>query len=665
VPNCNTGGSCGSCSVSCGGGTQSCTYTTSSSWGICTPQSYSQSCNTQPCSWNLTVNAYIDYNGNGFQNPEDTSYNGTINYSGGINGSHSLAPSGSYTISTIPPGNETVSLVQPSGWTATTTNPVTKTGPPNQTVNFGTQPPPPVCGPTGPTGSLTANPTTVYLGGSSKGTSNLGVTCTAGGGGSGTLNYSWTVVADPRNDHTPANIGSIVNTNSNSTTYTSPAIGSTFYPFDVDVAVTACNPGTNPNTPATCTSKTVVITVLPYYSISGFVFVDANKDAVKNSGESNYTSSPALTISVCPGQFCSSGGAPITATNGVFDTGYALPAGQYSVSASGLSTGYSFTTPPTLAPTTGNPCSPSNGVCDLNNNVYNLHFGISNSNTWIQTTGGDVYMAGGISNTEPGSSECGGPHMSINQNPTIQMPGIMLTGNRSADFGAGDASLNNWVVGKGNIYPNSITLPSATSYAAVKKSVQDNGFTITDLPCASGNYATGCVLSNNLSSGVYSVNGDLKLTGAGNTYTFPSTGDFTFLITGKLDIETEIHVPIGSTATFIAQGDITVGKDIGAAAYNSSAATLEGYYSTDGSFIIYGSDPTKASSCPTADKRLNIAGAVVTDANNDSNGSFQVKRDMCENDICPTFSIQARPDFVLNAPLYLQTTTRIWKEIAP
>jgi hypothetical protein len=59
-----------------------------------------------------------------------------------------------------------------------------------------------------------------------------------------------------------------------------------------------------------------------------------------------------------------------------------------------------------------------------------------------------------------------------------------------------------------------------------------------------------------------------------------------------------------------------------------------------------------------------MAGAVVVNAGG-SGGSFTIQRDMCDHDKCPTFSIAARPDFILNAPSYLLSPTIIWQEIAP
>ncbi len=49
TPICNTGASCGSCSVQCGTGLQTCTYNYYTGRGACTPSSFSQSCTGSGC----------------------------------------------------------------------------------------------------------------------------------------------------------------------------------------------------------------------------------------------------------------------------------------------------------------------------------------------------------------------------------------------------------------------------------------------------------------------------------------------------------------------------------------------------------------------------------------------------------------------------------------
>jgi hypothetical protein len=624
------------------------------------------------CPYNANVNVYVDYNGNGSQDINGQgipTFNGTtepawtgtndISYWGALGGAdanHATNRTTPYTISNIPPGtnNETIRVNLPDAtWKATTTTPVTEGGPPDTTVNFGIQPPPPIC-------TLTVT-SPIYVGGQSTLTANCRV-----GGGTGTLNYTWSsIVIDPSSPSTPASLGNVNNPNVtqalNTNTYSAPTAGSTFKQFIVDAAVTACNPGTNPGmaaaNPALCTSKTIAITVNPLFSVKGVVFTDTNKDLAEDNGESNYN---GITVNVCPGQYCATA---VPQVNGAFDTGYVLTAGSYNVTASGQPAGYFFTTPPTLSPTVGNPCSPSSGACDANYNVYNLHFGISNSRTWIQSTGGDIYESGGVNNPMPipGTvpAACGGTsaNMSITQGQ-IQEPGIIFTGNGANDFGQGypSANLNNhWLVSQ------AINLLS-TSYTAVMQNVQDSGIT----PAAWSCNLSACVLPT--APGVYTIGQATDTVKITSNTTFPNSNPnidkFTFFIPGKLEIGASITVQIGAVATFIVKGDINVDGNVGEAVNTSSTSDIDGYYSTDGSFFINGTNDCTGGPS-SADKRLNVSGAIVVNAAGASVGTLQVKRDMCAGDVCPTFSITTRPDFVLYAPTYLETGAALWKEIAP
>ena len=409
--------------------------------------------------------------------------------------------------------------------------------------------------------------------------------------------------------------------------------------------------------PALCTSKTIAITVNPLFSVKGVVFTDTNKDLAEDNGESNYN---GITVNVCPGQYCATA---VPQVNGAFDTGYVLTAGSYNVTASGQPAGYFFTTPPTLSPTVGNPCSPSSGACDANYNVYNLHFGISNSRTWIQSTGGDIYESGGVNNPMPipGTvpAACGGTsaNMSITQGQ-IQEPGIIFTGNGANDFGQGypSANLNNhWLVSQ------AINLLS-TSYTAVMQNVQDSGIT----PAAWSCNLSACVLPT--APGVYTIGQATDTVKITSNTTFPNSNPnidkFTFFIPGKLEIGASITVQIGAVATFIVKGDINVDGNVGEAVNTSSTSDIDGYYSTDGSFFINGTNDCTGGPS-SANKRLNVSGAIVVNAAGASVGTLQVKRDMCAGDVCPTFSITTRPDFVLYAPTYLETGAALWKEIAP
>jgi hypothetical protein len=130
------------------------------------------------------------------------------------------------------------------------------------------------------------------------------------------------------------------------------------------------------------------------------------------------------------------------------------------------------------------------------------------------------------------------------------------------------------------------------------------------------------------------------------------------LVKGDLWISGKITVPTDSTLLFSVSGNIHVDSSVGEVS-TLSTPDIQGWYSADGSFIV------ENKGTGIKDLRLNVAGSIVVNAGL-SGGTFQNKRDLYEDDIlCPTVSIQERPDFVLNAPGFLLNSRRIWREVAP
>jgi hypothetical protein len=251
----------------------------------------------------------------------------------------------------------------------------------------------------------------------------------------------------------------------------------------------------------------------------------------------------------------------------------------------------------------------------------------------------------------------------LGNSSNIQMPGVVFTDSGSSDpnFGAGDASLKKWMV------KDSLDVPSATSYVAMKKTITDNHITIQPSPCPDVNNCALPTTSSTPGGVVYTIgqaSDTVKIT-SGTTFAHDNSANdkFTFLIPGNLDIGANISALPGSVVTFIVGGDITVEPTVGTGKgnYTVSTSNIDGYYAAGGSFTVKGN-----SDCVSAnpDQRLNISGAIVTNTNR-AGGNFVVQRDMCGGDVCPTFSIQARPDFVLNTPSYLLSPNINWDEVAP
>ena len=143
----------------------------------------------------------------------------------------------------------------------------------------------------------------------------------------------------------------------------------------------------------------------------------------------------------------------------------------------------------------------------------------------------------------------------------------------------------------------------------------------------------------------------------------------------NLNITGKVLVAVGSTLFVTVSGDINVDKTVGEALGTtyctapqganalSMGCDLEGYFSTDNNFNLKGNP---VGSCPAADLRFNLGGAVVVGALGTGGTFSYATRDMCADGATnPVFSITDRADFVLNSPDIFKIQRRIWQEVAP
>lgn len=396
-------------------------------------------------------------------------------------------------------------------------------------------------------------------------------------------------------------------------------------------------------------------------TISGNVYVDTNVDTYKDNGEANYTGSATFNFS---------SGASFTTTNGSFTFNDLLP-GTYTVTYTNPPTGsggYSITyplngPPPSLTVTVGSGCS-ANGAHDAtctSGNIINLDFGITNNKPWFQGVGGDTRIdPGGFIDKIP-TSAVGGAYANLNGGGGT--PGLVFTGNATPDFGQGQPSSTSWLSG-GLSYPESyspIRLGGQvrTSYNFLLSRAAQGNITPVDISAYCSGGIANCTLSGSLPHGIYKANGNLNLVGGG--YTFGANQSFVIVINGDLTISENIKVPVGSTAIFASSGNINVASSVGETTASSTSTDIEGVYSADKSFTAQGNN-----SCSVGtDKRLNIAGTVITNAGQLS-GSFVSQRDLCGQDpFYPTIQIQERPDFIINTPNFLKVPNYTYQEIAP
>ena len=630
--------------------------------------------------YTIIVNAFIDNNHDfNWDAPAEPSYNGTIHYTGTlppVSPDPTTGADGVLTIANVPPGAETVTLtnVLPSGWSVVPSKTQTTAGNADATINFALEPPAPTCIDANGNILLTAKPSTIYQ----TGTSTITATCQGVGGQP--IQYFWTMP--------PGELGTVDNSGTNTTTYHAPANAQ---PNGVvaDPTVSVCNPGVTPPN-ALCNSYSVGVTVLPYFTISGNVFVDGDKDKLIDHGEKNYTG--AITVFTSAGSIS----YPSTPPNGQFLISN-LPAGEYFVTLQKVS-GYGFTTPQTQAvkvsPNDGKDpyglvtltkCDPesSSGSCDANGDIANLNFGISNSFPWIQTgsagglpggvgLSGDSSFAGGVNNPVPQSATSCTAYTSLNGPQGT--PGVIDSSDVNPSFCQGGdpgcqnlSSSTRWVAG-GATYPDPF-IPSnlgviRTSYNYVSSLAQAAGIDLTANSSDLAQYCSGgianCKLSQAISHGVYIAKGELDLIGSG--YTFPAGQNFVILVNGDLKIKEQIHVLNGSTVLFTSLKNIYVDSSVGEDLMTSTNSDVEGFYSADQSFIVQGGN---GSNCPVGDKRINITGSIVVNAGLTS-GTFTNQRDLCAGDLqCPSIYVGGRPDLIINSPQFLWNTNKVWQEVNP
>lgn len=393
------------------------------------------------------------------------------------------------------------------------------------------------------------------------------------------------------------------------------------------------------------------------YSISGNIFVDTNKNGIKDTGENPYTGSrqrvAIISGPTLPPPYDTSDGT-YSFTNlapGTYTVRYADPFNGFDVPA-----GYQLTTPASLSVTIGP-------------NATNINFGISNLFTWFQGVKGDMRIDAGFVDKVPSSAQY--PRALLNSENDSQggTHGILFSGSQSYDFCSGGITGGcianalrdpHWIVGgatNSETFTPSTPGTVAASYDYLSSTANQSGSTsTTDLStiCTPSN----CTLPGSLANGAYKANGDVTL----NAYDFPPSKNYVFLVNGNLTIKGKITVPVGSTVTFAASRDIHIDKGVGETTASSTTTNLEGFYSAGNNFIIEGGG---SSSCPAGDRRLNIAGSIIVNAKL-SGGLLQNQRDLCSNDITyPSLYIAERPDFIINSPDFIKQPNFIWQEVAP
>ena len=663
------------CSCTCGsppvgGGPRHCT-------GSTTSPKYPSCVSTPPSvSYNITGRVFIDTNQNGAKDtgesywPKDsaTKQGAAVNLSGNRTRSDSTGSGGDYGFSSLPAGSYTVTLVVPTGYRTTTTNPRSVTLGPSSTVNFGV-----ISASISPTPTSIPTPTLtppniqgyVFIDSNRNRIMNAGEV--------GVQNQQIRI----RRRFAAAAVYTYLTTDSNG-----------FYRFNNTIPGTNYTVRHNSTLPVgysrttaqdvttTAINGTIVINFgivpdpTPSYTTTGYIFVDKNNNGLKEGTDECYSGPISVRI-----QPVKTGTETITAPEAIvpFTSSNANSnCNTYSISHTNQCATFTLTDLPSGYKITGanyKDNTHTSLTSSIANTIYvcgsEVNFGINNSTPWIQTECGDFGINSGVKNPIPANPVCGSSSGAYASLACSVGSGIVFSGDSDPNLGTtGLPSINEWLVGDAtfpDLFNPAVSKKTSTAYLLSKAAQM--GLTTTDLNTVPGcSDYTSCTLPANLVSGVYIVNGEnvtLNLTGGG--YTFPP-GNYVFIIKGDLNINEKIIVPNGSTAIFSAY-KITVNRTVGESEFcpaGDPPSDIEGWYSADGDFIADGTN-----NCATAtDLRLNIAGSVVTGAA--GTGLLINNRDLCAGNInSPSLYIKARPDFILNAPSVIKTSTYTWQEVAP
>jgi len=260
---------------------------------------------------------------------------------------------------------------------------------------------------------------------------------------------------------------------------------------------------------------------------------------------------------------------------------------------------------------------------------------------WFQTQGGDVHAEGRISskifplNTYFSDADPG------------DYPGLISYNyDEQPNFGRGSVSEKGWLAEDGF----SVNYSFDRFYSKLGSPNEDDLGTDT-----LKDYVT-----DYSGQSVFYLNNDIKIS---NKWDFPANRKAIVLINGKLTIDKEIIVPVGSFLAFIVKNDIEIKGVIGAkpdqfataAEFINRDPDIEGVYITDNVLKTNYDDDNSGN-------QLKVAGIFIAN-------SFELDHDLKIvsgwNELYPSEIFIARPDLFVNIPEELKESYFFEQEVAP
>lgn len=307
-----------------------------------------------------------------------------------------------------------------------------------------------------------------------------------------------------------------------------------------------------------------------------------------------------------------------------------------------------------------------NSVAFVSDSDKTVDFCITNAVSWFQVNQGDVRYPTLVDKVPSGKAA------------GVSGDSVFISSNAASDFGSGGTAVGNpnkWLIDNEYSTLNSAGKNSlgSFSYEFYKDRAAKNGVTITSLPSVAA--ASDCVPNGScvlpvLPTGIYEVNGSLTILGTDA----PQIKHVVLLVSGNImikgDITTDVDPSTGKHGLFIlaTKTDLTIDKTVGSAA-NSATFNLSGFYSAEGNIVADG-DGTAQCAGGTADKRLNIEGAIIANAlypfSSSGGGGVTNNRSLCANDInYPSLYVAMQPKFFTQLTDFYKVTNKRWMQVQP
>ncbi len=312
-------------------------------------------------------------------------------------------------------------------------------------------------------------------------------------------------------------------------------------------------------------------------------------------------------------------------------------------------------------------------------NTYNFDFSANRTLDWCVSTAADPWFQVGDGDTRSGSLvDTLPPGQVASNNPNS----AFFSSNSNANFGSG--SVPGFVINNEYSYNDDPkTKQGLFSYTFFMNRSKIKAVSLTTInntvPGVSNcsDPATACDI-NNLATGAYWVNGNLKLT----SYSQLAGSHVLILVNGTATIKTvsNLKVPSGVGNLFVlaAKTDINIDPSVGALTPiapcgNSTCTNIEGIYTAEGSINLQG---TKCSTGSNPDEQFTLAGTFVANSLKPfkvgGSGMFNPNRSLCPgvagvsgDATFPVFVIQSRYDFVPQLTDFYKTPAIRWKEVNP